>query len=100
MGHPEHAMSAALHALQPGASVAVKGPFGTFRYQPGKYKAIGEPPPATVLSFLACRTPASTASVQRGCFACWLASPRVRGKEASWCIKCTHSIATMGCRAA
>lgn len=47
MGHPEHAMSAALHSLQPGASVAVKGPFGTFRYQPGKYKAIGEPPPAT-----------------------------------------------------
>lgn len=35
-------MSAALHALQPGASVAIKGPFGSFRYQPGKYKAIGE----------------------------------------------------------
>lgn len=35
-------MSAALHALQPGSSVAIKGPCGTFRYQPGKYKAIGE----------------------------------------------------------
>ena len=46
VGHPEHAMSAALHALQPGASVAIKGPFGTFRYQPGKYKAIGAHPPA------------------------------------------------------
>ena len=44
MGHPEHAMSAALHALTPSASVAIKGPFGTFRYQPGKYKAIGEHP--------------------------------------------------------
>lgn len=41
-GHPEHKMSAALHALQPGSSVAIKGPCGTFRYQPGKYKAIGE----------------------------------------------------------
>ena len=42
MGHPEHDMSAALLALMPGASVAIKGPFGTFRFQPGKYKAIGE----------------------------------------------------------
>ena len=42
--HPEHAMSAALQSLQPGVSVAIKGPFGTFRYQPGKYKAIGEYP--------------------------------------------------------
>ena len=41
-GHPEHKMSAALHALQPGSSVAIKGPCGTFRYQPGKYKAIGQ----------------------------------------------------------
>jgi ferredoxin-NADP reductase len=41
-GHPEHKMSAALQALQPGSNVAIKGPCGTFRYQPGKYKAIGE----------------------------------------------------------
>ena len=37
-------MNAALLALQPGKSVQIKGPFGTFKYQPGKYKAIGARP--------------------------------------------------------
>ena len=40
--HPEHEIGVALHSLQVGQTVQVKGPFGSFRYQPGKYKAIGE----------------------------------------------------------
>ena len=40
--HPEHEVGVALHSLQVGQTVQVKGPFGSFRYQPGKYKAIGE----------------------------------------------------------
>ncbi|CAK0787811.1 hypothetical protein CVIRNUC_011033 [Coccomyxa viridis] len=39
--HPEHEVGVALHSLQVGQTVQVKGPFGSFRYQPGKYKAIG-----------------------------------------------------------
>ena len=41
LAHPEHEIGAALHSLQVGQTVQVKGPFGSFRYQPGKYKAIG-----------------------------------------------------------
>ena len=40
--HPEHEIGVALHSLQVGQTVQVKGPFGSFRYQPSKYKAIGE----------------------------------------------------------
>jgi hypothetical protein len=62
-GHPEAAMNAALLGLQPGESVQVKGPFGSFRYQPGKYKAIGARRrlPSSFPPFLQCVTPAPCA---------------------------------------
>ncbi len=31
-----------LHGLKIGDKLQIKGPFGSFKYQPGKYKAIGE----------------------------------------------------------
>lgn len=40
-GHPEAAMGSALASLRLGQKIEVKGPFGAFKYQPGKYKAIG-----------------------------------------------------------
>ena len=41
-GHPEHDMAKALHGMRRGDKIDIKGPFGSFKYQPGKYKAIGE----------------------------------------------------------
>ena len=43
-GHPEHGMAKALHSMRKGQTIEIKGPFGSFKYQPGKYKAIGELP--------------------------------------------------------
>lgn len=40
-GHPEAEMGRLLASLEPGQKVEVKGPFGPFKYQPGKYKAVG-----------------------------------------------------------
>lgn len=35
-------MGKALHSMRPGDKIEIKGPFGSFKYQPGKYKAIGK----------------------------------------------------------
>lgn len=43
-GHPEAEMGTSLASLRPGQKIEVKGPFGPFKYQPGKYKAIGGSP--------------------------------------------------------
>lgn len=40
-GHPEAAIGKALHEMHVGDKIEVKGPYGSFKYQPGKYKAIG-----------------------------------------------------------
>ena len=64
--HPEHEIGVALHSLQVGQTVQVKGPFGSFHYQPSKYKAIGE----------RCHLPTARSH-------CWLScahSIRARGK--------------------
>lgn len=41
-GHPEHDMAKALSSMRKGDKIEIKGPFGSFKYQPGRYKAIGE----------------------------------------------------------
>lgn len=48
-GHPEHDMAKALHGMRRGDKIEIKGPFGSFKYQPGKYKAIGEHLPTLLL---------------------------------------------------
>ncbi|KAK9905928.1 hypothetical protein WJX75_009119 [Coccomyxa subellipsoidea] len=40
-GHPQHDMAKALSSMRKGDKIEIKGPFGSFKYQPGRYKAIG-----------------------------------------------------------